>query len=93
MFDALKGLKDAITEKEKEFCSKRELTEERIDEINQTLRLLQKGSRVEIKYYCQNRKMYCLLTGTVEKIDSLLREIQVEQVKIVFSEIEEIRIR
>lgn len=39
MFDALKGLKDAIAEKEKEFCSKRELTEERIDEINQTLRL------------------------------------------------------
>ena len=39
-FDALKGLKEALREKEKVLCEKKELTEEEIEEISFTLKTI-----------------------------------------------------
>ena len=90
MFDAMKGLTDAIAAKEQQDYPKRELTEERINEINQCLSKLQTGDRVTLSYYCQYGKQYCQLTGTVTKIDSFWQEIQIGSMTICFSEIDSI---
>ena len=82
MFDAMKGLTEAIAEKERQYNPQKELTEERIDEINQCLSKLQTGDRVTLSYYCQYGKQYCQLTGTVTRIDSFWQEIQIGSMSI-----------
>ena len=90
MFDALKGLKEAIAEKEQQFSPKRELTGERMEEINRTLIALQTGDIVTVTYYCQYGRSYRQLSGVVGKIDLFWKEIQIGEVSIYFSEIYEI---
>ena len=90
MFDALKGLKEAIAEKEQQFSPKRELTGERMEEINRTLIALQTGDIVTVTYYCQYGRNYRQLSGVVGKIDLFWKEIQIGAVSIYFSEIYEI---
>ena len=90
MFDALKGLKEAIAEKEQQFSPKRELTGERMEEINRTLIALQTGDIVTVTYYCQYGRSYRQLSGVVGKIDLFWKEIQIGAVSIYFSEIYEI---
>ena len=90
MFDALKGLTEAIAEKEQQFSPKRELTGERMEEINRTLIALQTGDIVTVTYYCQYGRSYRQLSGVVGKIDLFWKEIQIGAVSIYFSEIYEI---
>ena len=52
MFDAMKGLTEAIAGKEESYIQKKELSESRIEEINQQLQTLRKGDRVNLSYYC-----------------------------------------
>lgn len=92
MFDALKGLTEAIAEKEQYVCLKRELTEERIEELNQAISVLQKGKRVKLRYFCQYGKEHCEVTGLVAKIDLFWNEIQIGNERIEFCEIEDIQI-
>ena len=88
MFDAMKGLTEAIAEKEQYVCPKRELTEDRIKEIDDTLRNLQIGDHIEVCYYCQYGKIYRRVVGELKKIDCYWREIFVENTGVSFSEIE-----
>ena len=87
MFDALKGLTEAIAEKEHQFCPKKELTEERIKEINQCLTMLLEGDIVSVTYYCQYGRQYQRLTGTLRRVDDYWNEVQVEKTVIGFGEI------
>ena len=52
MFDALKGLTEAIAEKERQVYPRKELSEERISEINLYLKALTVGDYVSLIYYC-----------------------------------------
>lgn len=90
MFDAMKGLTEAIAEKERQHFSKRELTGERICEINQILMMLQKGDQITIEYSCEYGQKYCVLSGIVEKVDLYWKNIQIQNVSISFSEIMDI---
>lgn len=93
MFDAMKGLTEAIAEKEQQYIPRKELSEERIEEINQCLSILQTGNLVTLSYYCQYGKQYYHLTGIVTRIDSFWQEIQVGDMTICFAEIDTIRIQ
>ena len=90
MFDAMKGLMEAIVEKERQPFPKRELTEERICEINQILMRLRKGDQITIEYSCEYGQKYCVLSGIVEKVDLYWKNIQIQNVSISFSEIMDI---
>lgn len=92
MFDALKGLTEAIAEQEKTDVPQRELSENRIEEINQQLQLLQIGDEVTISYYCYYGRQYRRITNIIDRIDPFWKEIQVGGTVIGFSEIHEIRI-
>lgn len=87
MFDALKGLKEAIGEKETQSYPKKELSEDKIDELNQKLKNLRKGDRITVEYYCEHGKTYQLISGEVERIDTYWKCIQIRNISISFSEI------
>ena len=91
MFDAMKGLTEAIAEKEESYIPRKELSESRIEEINQQLQMLQKGDRVNLLYYCSYGRQYREATGIIVRIDLFWNELQVGETVIGFSEIDEIR--
>ena len=90
MFDALKGLREAITGKEQQYCTKIEIAEDKIDEINSTISFLRKGDNVTIKYYCEYSKNYKMISGEIEKLDIFWKSIQVGNIAISFTEITDI---
>ena len=92
MFDALKGLTEAIAEKEQKVYPKKELAEDRISEINLCLSELQVGDIVTLSYYCQYGKQYRQLAGAVTRIDSFWKEIQIGDVTVYFSEVDTITV-
>ena len=87
MFDAMKGLTEAISEKEKQCYPKRELTESRIEEINKQLSMLSVGDLIQVVYYCQYAQKYRHCKGAINRIDLFWKEIQVDDISISISEI------
>ena len=69
MFDAMKGLSEAIAEKERQFTPKKELAADRIEELNECLMELQPGDEVVVDYYCQYESIYRQMSGQIKKID------------------------
>lgn len=90
MFDALKGLKEAIAAKERPITPRKELSEERVQELNRQLLSLEKGQLVTLVYYGAYEQQYLQVTGTVTRIDAYWGCIQVGQVTVDFGEIFEI---
>ena len=89
-FDALKGLKEALREKEKVLCEKKELTEEEIEEISFTLKQINKRDIVKVKYFASNE--YLFLQGMVSSIDFTLKKIKVIKTITNFDDILNIEI-
>ena len=90
MFDAMKGLTEAIAAKERQFYPQKELAEDRIAELNCKLSALRIGDKVTLNYYCQYAKSYTQLTGTITKIDSFWKTLQIGEKTIDFCEIDSI---
>lgn len=76
-FDALKGLKEALREKEIEFEEKRELSEESLTELDNIFNRIEIGDNITIKYY-KNRR-YIETIGVVTKIDFIKKKIQIDK--------------
>ncbi len=89
-FDALKGLKEAIAEKERRPTSRRILAEDAQAELNQQLSQLRKRTMVTVVYYCTYEQEYHQITGAVVSVDTYWRLLQIGNVTIDFSDIEEI---
>ena len=90
-FDALKGLQEALREKEIEYEEKRELSEETLTELNNIFNKIEKGSYVKIKYY--KNKRYEQIEGKVTDINYIKKKILIdENEKINVSDILEIYI-
>ena len=90
MFDAMKGLTEAIAEKERQLFLKKELAEDQIAEINECLKALQPGDEVVVDYYCQYESIYKQMTGQIKRIDLYWETIQIGECSISFSEISNI---
>lgn len=76
-FDALKGLQEALKEKEIEYEERKELSEETLNDLDTILNRIEIGNIITIKYY-KNRR-YNEINGTVTKIDFLKKKIQVNK--------------
>ncbi len=87
MFDALKGLKEAIAAKERPTEPRKYLSEESIEELNKQLSALQRGQLVTVVYYGIYEQLYLQLTGPVTKVDPYWRNIEIGSVTISFEEI------
>lgn len=77
MFDALKGLKEALAAKERQPEPRKELAQDAIEELNRTICTLKPGSIVTVVYYCRYREEYCQISGKVTKVDSFWGYLQI----------------
>ncbi len=84
-FAAVKGLTEALEKKEKLPVAKVEMSEERIDEINQKLAEIKKGMTVTVTYFHDDE--YIQLTGVILQLDTVVHELQIADSKIAFSTI------
>ena len=89
-FDALKGLREALAEKEKIREPRRELAPDKAEELNRTLTGLKQGQTVTVVYYCSYLQAYTQLTGPVTRIDDYWGLLYVGDVGIEFPEILEL---
>ena len=78
-FDALKGLQEALREKEIEYEEKKELSEETLAELNNRFNQIEKGSYVKIRYYKNGR--YSEIKGIVTYIDYIKKKIQIDKIE------------
>ena len=76
-FDALKGLQEALREKEIEHEEKIELSEETLSELNNKFKKNEKGSKVKIKFYKNNK--YIEIMGIITDIDYIKKKILVNE--------------
>ena len=76
-FDALKGLQEALREKEIEYEEKRDLSEDTLNELNNIFNQLENESYVKITFY-KNGK-YSKIKGKVTNIDYIKKKIQINK--------------
>ena len=76
-FDALKGLQEALREKEVEYEEKKELSEDTLNDLNNKFNQIENGSYVTIKFY-KNGK-YSEIKGRVTNIDYIKKKIQINK--------------
>ena len=89
-FDALKGLQDALREKEKEYEEKKELSEESYKELQNEFNKIEIGKIAKIRYY--KDKNYTDIIGKITNIDYIKKKIQINEVEnINISDIVEIK--
>lgn len=80
-FDALKGLQDALREKEIEYEQRKELTEESLTELQTEFNKIEIGSRVKLKYYKERK--YSDVLGEITNIDYIKKKIQVNNIESI----------
>ena len=90
MFDALKGLKEALAAKERQPSPKIELAPDAVEELNRALCGLEPGMTVTVVYYCRFRGEYCQVTGPVRKIDPFWKVLQIGELCVDHGDIREI---
>ena len=76
-FDALKGLQEELRKKEIEYEEKKELSEERLNELNNSFNQIEKGSFIKIKYY--KNKKYNEISGIVTDINYIKKKIKINE--------------
>lgn len=76
-FDALKGLQEALREKEIEYEEKRDLSEDYLNELNNKFNQLEMDSYVEITFYKNGR--YRKIKGKVTNINYIKKKIQINK--------------
>jgi len=81
-FAALRGLPEALAQKEKIVVDKIELTEDMAAELDWNMRGLEVGMMVTVVYFCKDE--YIKKTGIVSKLDREARVLQVVETKIDF---------
>lgn len=89
-FNAVKGLDEALARKRKIRVPRREILDDRAEEINKNLLSLRQGQIVTVVYYNTSEEEYVQLTGTVNKVDRNRRWLQIIRTNIPFDDIVEV---
>lgn len=89
-FDALKGFREAIKEKEKIVVEKKELTEDDYNKLNEAFLKIKKGSIIRVIYY--SKEEYLEYTGMVSEVNESARYIKIVKEKISLDDIKEVNI-
>ena len=84
-FSALKGLNEALAEKELRDEEMPFLSDEQIDSINKTLAKIKPHDNVALDFNRYGRNRH--IEGTVQRYDTALRAIEINSVQIAFDEI------
>lgn len=84
-FDALKGLREALREKEKVLVDKKQLAEDEVFALSQRLVQVKKGDIILVVYF-ENHE-YIQLEGIVTKIDTTYQYLTIVSKTIPFGDI------
>lgn len=87
-FDALKGFREALAEKERILVDKIELSEEMMEELDRALHNLKPGEMVSVVYFHNDE--YVKITGIFVRVWESTRTMQVVNTKIPLDDIREI---
>lgn len=87
-FDALKGLKEALREKEKMIVPKIELSDDRKQVLDYKLHQVKKMDMLTVVYF--HNQQYLKITGIVSRMDASARILQIVNTKIEFENIYDI---
>ena len=92
-FDALKGLQEELRmrEERRNRVVKKEVSDEKAEEISKELIKIQKGSNVEIVFYRNGR--YYELTGYVFAKNNTYKYLIIGEEKITYDDIYELKIK
>jgi hypothetical protein len=91
-FDAVVGLRKALYEKERLREPRKTLSEEMVEEINNTLKILKPHDTVTVIHYKNTDQKYIKTTGEVLKIDPQTHSLTIELQEIFFENIYKIKI-
>ena len=89
-FEALKGFKEAIKMIENKGDTKKELSEDNKNDINNILKKLDKGNKVKVKYYYLTE--YIEVISNFLKIDEINKVLYLKDTKINIEDIISINI-
>ncbi len=91
-FDAMKGLSQALRDREERHCRefKRELSEETIAKIQETLLKVKEGARARVEYYKEFHS--AVKCGIISKINKTYKYIILDEEKIFLNDIYDIQI-
>lgn len=87
-FDALKGLREALAERERIRVPKIELSDEMLEELDRKLRFINCGEILTVIYY--DNEEYIKITGMVSKISEISRSLTIVNTLINFDDIKDI---
>lgn len=90
-FAALRGLPDALAQKEKVLVPKIELSPEMEEELDRQMHRLAKGQMACVVYFHQGE--YIKITGLVARMDETSRLLQIVNTKIRFEDILQVMIK
>ena len=91
-FAALKGYEEAIREREHIVIERSELSEERLDELDNAFKRLRVGDIATCIYYKSSEECYIKVTGMVSKIDIDSRVLKIVNNRIEFDDIYDLEI-
>ena len=86
-FAALRGLPEALAEKEKVRVPRRVLSDEQMEILNQKLLRLCRGEIVTVVYYDETERTYRQLTGVVTRVEAHRCLLQIGQASIAFGDL------
>ncbi len=84
-FDALKGFREALEEKERIVVRKRELSEEQKEELDLKMRQIRKKDIITVEYFHDGE--YVQVTGMVSRIDEAGKVLKIVNTKIAMEDI------
>ena len=87
-FDSLKGLHEALRQKEKIVVPKIELSDDEVMRLSAKLAQVHKGMMVKVVYF--HRGEYLELTGMVSMVDTTDRFMRIVKTKIYFADLREL---
>ncbi len=82
MFDALKGLKEALAAKERQPAARIELGPDAVEEMNRIICTLAPRTVITVVYFCRYQEEYCQITGAITKVDRFWKTLQIGSVCI-----------
>lgn len=88
-FDALKGLRAALAEKERMIVEKKELSEEQKEELDRKLKWIEKHDIITVEYFDNGE--YIRVTGMVSELDLSGRILKIVNQKISFDIISDLQ--
>lgn len=90
-FDALKGFREALKEREKVTVSRIELSEEYKEELDRRMQRIRRNDIITVIYFYENE--YIKVTGMVSRFDVNSRILKIVNTRIPFDDIYDIRFR